>query len=556
MKKLFALLLVVCMIAGLVACGRKTENPEKDPTNATVDTEATEVLEGTEISKSTEETPSTEVTKALEQTDAYVETESPEESEATRNDLSGLPTTKPTEIITSPTAETVATTATKVTAATEVTKPDPAASPFNGKTIEIYGLGSDTSYTNYSQYDEKYAWMMRAAVVEWAEMNGVTLVFSGDYDQNKILSAMRTGDCPDVVFHTDKFPAIANVDIITYFTDAEYKKLADICGSDYLDLLNYQTKSHGFVLPWSGTTMCYYNKTLFDNYGVKTPKEYFMEGEWTWENFQKCMEEMTMDINADDKIDIYGLPGDSLTRCPMVNPFKTDASGKLVNTIDDPMIQAFFQFKYDVFTAKKCALPSKNNIQTNVDFPMFALQMSECEPYNAKQLYQSLSNGNELEVVPVPAYEGRNLLQWTQACASLASTCDERAAAVDMLSYLLKCGMKYMSDCSLGTVKCDYEGILGISALSAEFMKAFTKLCESRAEDVKKITNYDEELIAKIYESFLGAEWYTYQTYTGVTLLTSYSEITQMLPESAIPAVKPKYEADIQKYNETYINES
>lgn len=548
MKKMIAFLLAISIIAGFAACGKKEDAPEKDSVNAAIATTVPESAENDNKTVTTKETDWVIVTSPSE---ATADNSNAGITGATAQTL--LPTASVDTEATTVTKETDVTAATKATEATEL---NPSASPFYGKTIEIYGLGSEHAYTDYSQYDETYAWMMRAALAEWAEMNGVTLLFSGDYDQTEILSAISAGDHPDIVFHTEKFPAVANANIITSFTDAEYKKLAEICGSGYLDMLNYKTKSHGFVLPWAGNTMCYYNKTLFETYNVKTPKEYFLEGEWTWESFQKCMEEMTKDTDGDGENDIYGLPGDSLTWCRMVNPVKTDDSGMLINTIDDPMIQDFFQFKYDVFTQIKCAAPGKNEIQTNITSPVFAMQLSECEVYNIDHLYQTLPNGNVLEVVPVPAYKDSNLLQWTQACVSLAATCDERAAAVDMLSYLLKSGMKYMSDYSLGAVKCDYEGVQGHGSLAAAFVEAFTKLCEKRAGSIKKIDGYDEELIAKIYETFQNAEWYTYQTYPGVKLLTSYSEITQMRPESAIPVIKPKYEAEIKKYNDMYNNES
>lgn len=517
MKRQIALLLAVCIIAGVSACGKK-------------DTSATDATAATVFSEVTEDSKFTEPTKYFDVTETTAETTG--------------------TIITAPTESTVVTESTLIT---EATKPNPATSPYNGKTIEIYGLGSETAYTDFSQYDETYLWMMRAAVDEWAEINGVTLIFSGNYDQHKISTAIDMGSGPDVIFYTDKFPAITNSDMLATFTDAEYKKLADIGSPGYLDLLNYRTKTYGFVLPWAGNTMCYYNKTMFQRYDVKTPMEYFLEGEWTWESFQKCMVEMTKDTNADGKVDTYGLAGDSLAWCRMVNPFKMDDTGKLVNTIDDPMIQDFLQFKYDVFSVQKCAVSAKNEIYTNVASPMFAMQLSDCEPYNLKSLYHTIPNGDELEVVPVPAYEDKNVVQWKQACVSLATSCDERAAAVDMLAYLLKCGMRYMSDCSLGAVKCDYEGIQGYSALSAEFLEEFSQTCKEYAD---KIGDYDEELIAKIYESFQSAEWYTYQTYPGVKALTSYSEITQMCPESAIPVVKSKYESEIKKYNDLYTSES
>ena len=247
------------------------------------------------------------------------------------------------------------------------------------------------------------------------------------------------------------------------------------------------------------------------------------------------------------------MPNDSLTWCRMVNPYKTDDLGRLVNTIDDPMIKDFIQFKYDAYSVKKVVLsPGQNKIQTNVIYPMYAMMIGDAEPYNFEHMYQAIPNGNELEVVPVPAYEGRNMLQWTTSCVSLAPTCDERAAAVDMLAYLLKCGLKYMEDYSLGEVQTEYEGLKGTCQYSVDFLNVFTKYLNRRAKEIKKVA-YDPELIDKIYKTFEGAEWYTYQTFDNVPLLTSYSEIISMPPESSIPAIKPKYQAAIDTYNKLYI---
>ena len=501
MKKLIALLLVVCVVFGLAACGgKKSDDTAKDPTKgASANNPTTPAGPGGSLGPGSPDNPGT-------------------------NNPGGI---------------------------TE--------SPYKGKTLEIYGNGNPDSYTDYAQFGKgNYVWMMRAAMQEWAEMNGVTLVFKGSYNQAGILADMSSGGKPDVIFHTEQFPMVANSGIITSFTEAEYNKLAEVCNKQYLDLMSYKAQSHGVIFPWTGNTMCYYNKTMFEDYGVKTPKEYFMEGNWNWTTFIKCMEEMTKDVDADGTVDTYGLPGDSLTWGRLVDPWKSDETGKLVNNIDDPMIQDFFQFKYDVFNVKKCVISGKHGIQKNVIYPMFAMQLSDCEPYNFEHLYQSIPNGNELEVVPVPAYDGdggaRRILQWTQAGVSLATTCDERDAAVDMLSYLLKCGQKYVSDFSLGAVKCDYPGIQGTCEVSANWKTAFAEVCADRAKDLAKVENYDPELIAKIYESFEGATWYTFQRFTNVDMITSYSDITKMPPESSIPVVKNKYQAAVDKYNSLYIS--
>jgi hypothetical protein len=42
---------------------------------------------------------------------------------------------------------------------------------------------------------------------------------------------------------------------------------------------------------WTEVDICIYNNNIFDNEGIKTPAEYYEEGDWTFENFRKtCLE--------------------------------------------------------------------------------------------------------------------------------------------------------------------------------------------------------------------------------------------------------------------------
>lgn len=429
--------------------------------------------------------------------------------------------------------------------------------PYQGKKIQIYGMGDADSYTNYDIFGKgNYLWMMKAAMEEWAAMNGVTIEFKGSFNQGVVLAEMAAGIGPDLFFQSNNFPSIANLGMTSAFTDAEYKKLAEVCGEGYLDLMTYKTNSHGFVFPWAGSTVCYYNKSMIERYGVKSPKEYFMEGNWTWETFMKCMEEMTRDVDNDGVIDTYGLPADSFNN--LVNPWKTNDKGELVSPIDDPMMQDFFQLKYDAYAVKKIVQqPGKNRIQNNVIYPMCAMQISDCEHYNFEYLYQTLPNGDELEVVPVPQWVSKNgekqtNICFTQAAAHLACTCDEREAVVDMLAYVLQCGMKYISDYSLGAVKCDYPGIQGTCDLSKQWKEAFQKVCADRRQSFGEIV-FDWALFDDMCKIYEGAEWYTYQGYSGVTALTDYREIIHMPPASSIPAIKEKYQAQLNEYNRYYV---
>ncbi|MBE6871697.1 MAG: extracellular solute-binding protein [Ruminococcaceae bacterium] len=50
----------------------------------------------------------------------------------------------------------------------------------------------------------------------------------------------------------------------------------------------------------------FYNKTLFSEMGVKTPDEYYAEGNWNWDTFRQLAQEMTIDSDGDGIPEVYG----------------------------------------------------------------------------------------------------------------------------------------------------------------------------------------------------------------------------------------------------------
>ena len=195
------------------------------------------------------------------------------------------------------------------------------------------------------------------------------------------------------------------------------------------------------------------------------------------------------------------------------------------------------------------------DIQTNVVNPLFAMQFSDCEPYNFKHIFNTLSNGDNTIAIPVPVYEGKDAFQMakvTQSAMYMASSCDEREAATDLLCFILQCGYKYLEDFSLGYLETEYEGILGLTEYSKEWKTRFEKVCQTRAEDFEEIP-FEEDFFDKMWESFEGMKWNISKNYTGVTRLANYKEVGTMPPASAIAAVKAKIEATLTKYNDLYI---
>lgn len=440
---------------------------------------------------------------------------------------------------------------------------DPTDAPkvsFKGKTLQLYGFGNPDSYTDYDAFGKgNYLWMVRAAIDEWATINGVTIQYEGSYNQNTMLAAMQSGAKPDLFRPGNQFPTYANYGISSPFTEEEYNEIAEICGtSGYLDMRTYKGEAHGFIAPWVGNSLIYYNKSLFERLGVKTPMEYFKEGNWTRSVMLQLMEEVTRDLDGDGVTDIYGMPGDTFSYTGSI--YMDPETGKLISPYDRDYDYWFelLTIRYEHRVVKKTVqVPGKANIQKNVTYPMVAMQSSDCEPYNFEHLYQEIPNGDILEVVPQPLYDGasknkKETLSFNYDTIAIAASCDEREATMDLIKYILKCGLKYISDFSLGAVKCDYPGIQGASELSKKWKDAFAQVCADRAEAIKEI-DFDPTIIELLYENMANYTWSASKNFgSDVKAINKYTEINELPPASSIPAIKDKIQATLDKYNDLY----
>ena len=54
----------------------------------------------------------------------------------------------------------------------------------------------------------------------------------------------------------------------------------------------------------------------------------------------------------------------------------------MVSRLDEAIVQDQIEFKYNMITKGYVKRPGVNNIQKNVTYPMYAMQASDCEPYN------------------------------------------------------------------------------------------------------------------------------------------------------------------------------
>lgn len=511
MKKLIALLLVLCMVLSLAACGKPAD-----------DTTGTGESQSANAGNSDNKKPGGDMGGGIIGDGYTGDTLANVGSEGLAGAIENIPTTND-----------------------DLINPD-----FKGKTIQIYGYsGAEFDYID-DMGKGSYIWMVRAAIDEWAALNDVTIVFEGDYDQNAILGAINSGEKPDVILGGNRFPLMANMGIIRALTDEEYKQISGTCGTLYTDMMMHKGECYGFNQPWSGNSLFYYNKTMFEEYGVKTPKEYYLEGNWNWETYIECMKAVTKDLDGDGKFDTYGTGTNYLSWVT----FEEAEDGSLSHLILSDTYKEAYEISYQGAQDGWKGAYADCTIATS---PRPMTHMGDSEWYNFEHLNQTLVNGDVIETIFPPTKDGTTndfQLQYTPAYISIFSSCDENEAVLAMLTYILRVGMRYMSEFSCGLYGCDYEGIRGVTAYSLGWRENFQEIVEQRLADFDALEDWDQEAYDKLYKDILAVDGYIAHYYPGWEDLQNNKDTAGLPPASALPILAAKYDAFCTNYNNLYLN--
>jgi len=182
-----------------------------------------------------------------------------------------------------------------------------------------------------------------------------TNVVPPDERLNKFISMVMSNDAPDIFIY-DFIPTLATKGYLapwnTYinFNDGVWAKI-----KSSLDNLKY--KEHFYscgILPgrWD---MVWYNINLFEEYGQKTPLEYYREGNWNWDTFRECAKAMTIDIDQDGSTDIYGgTIGSQFINTTGKDFITINSDGTATNNMGSPEIARAMQFYIDLTVKDKC----------------------------------------------------------------------------------------------------------------------------------------------------------------------------------------------------------
>jgi len=129
---------------------------------------------------------------------------------------------------------------------------------------------------------------------------------SSDAYWTKLAAMAAAKQMPDVMaMHPNTVEDLADQGALldlSDFVDNSFKKYGDY--SYFLSVLDssfkIKDKYYGVPFAWVGSVM-YYNKDLFDKYGVEYPTD-----GWTWDEFLEKAQALTKDTDGDGKTDLWG----------------------------------------------------------------------------------------------------------------------------------------------------------------------------------------------------------------------------------------------------------
>ena len=114
---------------------------------------------------------------------------------------------------------------------------------------------------------------------------------------NSLMTKIASGDIPDVFISNEgdqAFPLtlqfaapinkVSSVDLDDPRWDKTINATATIDGNVYM--------VNTIGTPWTGSNLVFFNRRIFEENGFKSPKEYYEEGTWTWDNMLKCAREV------------------------------------------------------------------------------------------------------------------------------------------------------------------------------------------------------------------------------------------------------------------------
>ena len=222
-----------------------------------------------------------------------------------------------------------------------------------------------------------------------------------------LASKIMSGDSPDVVGAMGGFPTLPLQDMI--------EPVDGMLNFDLNILKNLKTPYDQYVLggkhyylPWVSDvlSLCFYNKSIFEENEMPTPKELYKQGKWDWDAFKDAAIKLTVDEDGDGKPERWGTQ-----LCIWHDARWAFSTGKNIVKIDgdniesnlnDPDLERAFTYLADLTITNKVADPNRDFNHGKEMFDNGKAAMYLAPDYFSGEAFPELRKAKKLEWVPYP----------------------------------------------------------------------------------------------------------------------------------------------------------
>lgn len=188
----------------------------------------------------------------------------------------------------------------------------------------------------------------------------------------KLLTGMDAGHAPDIcVLHWRTMAQVASTGQLLPIDDLVRRDKVDVDDYYPVGLQAYRYNGQLFGLPVKGSTItCFYNKALFDEYGVEYPTS-----DWTWDEMLEKAQMLTVDIDQDGLNDVYGVSPYDIANYVWSGGgnFLRKENGRFVSNLDDPKVQEAVQFYVDLFFKHRIS-PPRPGVRSDAPMSTFTFE--------------------------------------------------------------------------------------------------------------------------------------------------------------------------------------
>lgn len=232
---------------------------------------------------------------------------------------------------------------------------------------------------------------------------------------NKLVASVQAQQAPDLVRYRSDNPDMPSfmvknlvqpIDGLINFKEPAYKDLLS-----YYDQTKWGGKHYLLIGEPTLGTFVFYNKKLFNDYGVKDdPWKLYKEGKWNWDSFAAMALKFKDDTDGDGEQDRYGftlsVPPSALLYTTGESFGKLDnANKKITNNIKSANLARAMNLLHELCFTKKSGLNQIATGYTAFHDNMAAMQVTEILNFSgmiSSTGLASLAKKGQLGIVPLP----------------------------------------------------------------------------------------------------------------------------------------------------------